>query len=309
MLSSILEHCIAVYVEYSVPLLVEESKQDAPCARLVPDTNTQEAVDTLLDMLVKEIHKTASLRRPGRCLFPSHISICPFISSMMGFAGEGVFHKLNLLLMVTSEYLRKSPMPREIANNLVFTLNSAQRTYIKSAGHVLQWTETHVQAFRSLLSFYESIFKKCISVKDRVLFEKLVIQTMDENWKGLLRAFCDAILFREPFPWLYPTQRDQIIAEIFLYFTSLMKGFACFNNPQQSMQGTTPVSLLHMMVAGIESCSLGGYLDDFDFLLVPKLGLAAVILDASDVATLVQEQVSANTEPQSMSGSVMSQRF
>ena len=71
LLSSVLEHCIAVYVEYSVPLLVEKSKQDAPCARLVSDTNTQEADDTLLEMLVKEIHKIASLRRPGACLFQS----------------------------------------------------------------------------------------------------------------------------------------------------------------------------------------------------------------------------------------------
>ena len=213
----------------------------------------------------------------------------------MGFAGEGVFHKLNLLLMVTAEYLRKSPVPTEIANNLVFTLNSAQKTYIKSAGHVLQWTETHVQAFRCLLSFYESIFKKCMSVKDRILFEKLVIQTMDETWKGLVRGFCDAILFRQPFPWLNPTERDQIIAEILLYFTSLMKGFACFNNAQQSMQGTSLSVSLSMISASHCSLSLGGYLDDFDFLLVPKFGLATVILDASDVATLVQEQVSAKT--------------
>lgn len=117
----------------------------------------------------------------------------------------------------------------KIVNNLIFTLASIQKVFLKNAGHVLHWAESHVEAFSSLLSFYEATFKNFKSLLDKSLLEKLLAQTMEEEWMRILKEFSEGMLFEGQFKWIQQSERHRIIMKTWKFFTSLMQSLAQHN--------------------------------------------------------------------------------
>ena len=159
----------------------------------------------------------------------------------MPAAGDETFRRMSLLLILTSGYLERSPDPTKIANNLIFALGSMQKTFLKSSGHIVQWTEAEIQAFSSVLSFYDLIFKKCKSLKDIIVFEKSVAQNMEEEWMRLLKDFTENMCSDDPFSWLPDKERHEIVTKTLRFFTSLMRSLAHLHKQKENMQSKITV--------------------------------------------------------------------
>lgn len=62
---SLLQHCVAVYVDASTSTLDEEISHDGHCVKLVLDPSFSGRGDLLLETLSKELNKLTAIRRPG----------------------------------------------------------------------------------------------------------------------------------------------------------------------------------------------------------------------------------------------------
>lgn len=218
---SALRHCLAVYVELEISKFLKQQTVHDGNGILLALEEPKSGKDALLEMIIEEFNHLTALRRLSN---PSN----PF-RHHFGLLDDKAFHKLKRLLCIASEYLTKSSFPGKIANNLIFSMSSGQRIFIRSAGQVLQWTESHVEAFRSFLSFYEAGFKKFKSPKEMTLLGRLVSQVMAKEWTRLLKEFAEGMLFENAFQWISSEERHSIIVETWNFFVALVQAVRQLN--------------------------------------------------------------------------------
>jgi len=175
--------------------------------------------------------------------------------------------------------------PVQITSTMLPTLESLKRPFLRIGGNVLSWTEAHVQSFSSLLSFYEQIFKKLITLNDIRLYPRLVEMALDDDWMQIMRELSKGLLFDDEYKYLLQNDRHRIIVDSWKYMTTLMDSIKTINSRNdKSGQSRT----CHI----ITTVPTGQGLDQFDFLLAPGIGLVSVVLDSDDIECSIHEQVS-----------------